>query len=72
MIEEDSLPGLEQGERLNLGKETVPRQAATVMLLREGDEDLEVLLVQRNPQARFMAGVWVFPGGAVEPAEQSL
>lgn len=71
MIEEDSLPGLEQGQRLSLGKETVPRQAATVMLLREGEEDLEVLLVQRNPQARFMAGVWVFPGGAVEPAEQS-
>ena len=30
---------------------------------------LEVLLVKRTPQARFMGGVWVFPGGAVDQAE---
>ena len=30
---------------------------------------LELLLVKRNPAARFMGGVWVFPGGAVEQAE---
>ncbi len=70
VIGEDSLPRPEQGQQLNLGKETVPRAAATVMLLRGGAEALEVLLVQRNPQARFMGGVWVFPGGAVEPEEQ--
>jgi 8-oxo-dGTP pyrophosphatase MutT (NUDIX family) len=38
---------------------------------RGGAPALEVLLVQRNPQARFMGGVWVFPGGAVEPEEQT-
>jgi 8-oxo-dGTP pyrophosphatase MutT (NUDIX family) len=48
---------------------TPPRQAATVILLRGGEEGLEVLLVKRNPAARFMGGVWVFPGGAVEHAE---
>lgn len=46
-----------------------PRPAATVILLRRGgrhaDRALEVLLVQRNHEARFMPGVWVFPGGAV-------
>ena len=46
-----------------------PRQAATVILLREGDEALEVLLVQRNPAQRFMGGAWVFPGGAVDADE---
>jgi 8-oxo-dGTP pyrophosphatase MutT (NUDIX family) len=71
VIGEDSLPRPAPGERLNLGQETVPRKAATVMLLRGGADALEVLLVQRNPQARFMGGVWVFPGGAVEPQEQS-
>ena len=51
------------------GRETVPRQAATVILLRGGAETLEVLLVQRTPKARFMGGVWVFPGGAVDTTE---
>jgi 8-oxo-dGTP pyrophosphatase MutT (NUDIX family) len=51
------------------GEETVPRQAATVILLRGGAEALEVLLVQRTPKARFMGGVWVFPGGAVDTTE---
>jgi 8-oxo-dGTP pyrophosphatase MutT (NUDIX family) len=30
-----------------------------------------VLLVQRNPEARFMPGVWVFPGGAVDEGERA-
>jgi len=58
------------GEELRLdGEETVPRQAATVILLRGGAEALEVLLVRRTPKARFMGGVWVFPGGAVDTTE---
>jgi 8-oxo-dGTP pyrophosphatase MutT (NUDIX family) len=57
------------GEELNLGEETVPRPAATVIVLRGGAEALEVLLVKRNPEARFMGGAWVFPGGAVDRGE---
>jgi 8-oxo-dGTP pyrophosphatase MutT (NUDIX family) len=53
------------GEELNVGAPTVPRLAATVILLRGGARSLEVVLVQRNPAARFMGGAWVFPGGAV-------
>jgi 8-oxo-dGTP pyrophosphatase MutT (NUDIX family) len=60
------------GEELNeSGDVTVPRQAATVIVLRGGGEALEVLLVQRNPAARFMGGAWVFPGGAVDATEGS-
>jgi 8-oxo-dGTP pyrophosphatase MutT (NUDIX family) len=60
------------GEELNdSGAVTVPRQAATVIVLRGGAESLEVLLVQRNPAARFMGGAWVFPGGAVDATEGS-
>ena len=40
-----------------------------MILLRGGAETLEVLLVQRTPKARFMGGVWVFPGGAVDTTE---
>jgi 8-oxo-dGTP pyrophosphatase MutT (NUDIX family) len=57
------------GEELNPGQPTVPRQAATVILLRGGARSLEVLLVKRSPEARFMAGAWVFPGGAVDAHE---
>ncbi|HEY5318569.1 MAG TPA: NUDIX hydrolase [Solirubrobacteraceae bacterium] len=57
------------GEELNPGQPTVPRPAATVILLRGGEDSLEVLLVQRSPEARFMPGAWVFPGGAVDAGE---
>ena len=57
------------GEELNEGEPATPRPAATVMLLRGGGETLELLLVKRNPAARFMGGVWVFPGGAVDTTE---
>ena len=58
------------GEELNpQATPTKPRDAATVILLRGGDEALEVLLVKRNPAQRFMGGAWVFPGGAVDAAE---
>jgi 8-oxo-dGTP pyrophosphatase MutT (NUDIX family) len=59
----------EPGAEFNPGPATVPRAAATVILLRGGAERLEVLLVQRNPAARFMGGAWVFPGGAVDRGE---
>jgi 8-oxo-dGTP pyrophosphatase MutT (NUDIX family) len=54
------------GEELNTGPETAPRLAATVMVMRDGIDGLEILLAQRNPTARFMGGAWVFPGGAVD------
>src|SRR3954469_25775674 len=57
------------GEELNTGAPTEPRAAATVIVLRGGGERLEVLLVKRNPAARFMGGVWVFPGGALDGSE---
>ncbi|MHB8233463.1 MAG: NUDIX hydrolase [Solirubrobacteraceae bacterium] len=57
------------GEEYNPGPATAPRQAATVILLRGAADSLEVLLVRRTPKARFMGGVWVFPGGAVDAHE---
>lgn len=57
------------GEELNEGEVTEPRQAATAMVLRDGADGLEVLLVQRNPDSRFMGGAWVFPGGAVQAGD---
>jgi 8-oxo-dGTP pyrophosphatase MutT (NUDIX family) len=69
MGKEGTLDALGFEEELNTGEVTEPRQAATVIVLRGGAERLEVLLVRRNPAARFMGGVWVFPGGAVDGDE---
>jgi 8-oxo-dGTP pyrophosphatase MutT (NUDIX family) len=60
-------------EAPNLGTPSEPRPAASVVLLRRGgkhgDRELEVLLLKRSEEARFMPGVWVFPGGAVDPGD---
>ena len=53
------------GEELGSGEVTEARQAASLILLRDWADGPEVLLVKRNPEQRFMGGVWVFPGGAV-------
>ena len=57
------------------GTPAKPRPAATIVLLRRGDSDdrrrPEVLMVRRSPEASFMPGVWVFPGGAIEPGESA-
>jgi 8-oxo-dGTP pyrophosphatase MutT (NUDIX family) len=56
-------------ETLSDGPPATPRQSASVILLRDGAEVLELLLVRRNPAQRFMGGYWVFPGGAVDAGE---
>jgi 8-oxo-dGTP pyrophosphatase MutT (NUDIX family) len=56
-------------EEWNPGPEVAPREAASVIVLRDSAGGPEVLLVQRNPKQRFMGGAWVFPGGAVDPDE---
>jgi 8-oxo-dGTP pyrophosphatase MutT (NUDIX family) len=49
----------------------MPRPSASVVLLRRGgkhrDRALEVLMLKRSGEAKFMPGVWVFPGGGVDP-----
>lgn len=60
-------------EAPNLGEPAAPRPAASVVLLRRGgkhaDRALEVLLLKRTESAKFMPGVWVFPGGAVDDGD---
>ena len=47
------------------------RPASTICLVRDGRVRLEVLMVRRTTEARFMAGAWVFPGGALDPIDSS-
>ncbi|WP_208028269.1 NUDIX hydrolase [Rhabdothermincola sediminis] len=42
------------------------RPAATIMLVRDGSEGLEVFMLRRNLRSDFVGGAYVFPGGAVD------
>ncbi|CAN5617385.1 NUDIX hydrolase [soil metagenome] len=58
-------------EELNEGEVTEARPASSAIVMRDAAGGPEVLLVQRNPEARFMGGAWVFPGGGVKPTDAS-
>jgi len=47
------------------------RPAATVILWRDGAHGREVLMGQRGAGAVFMPSKYVFPGGAVDPADRA-
>ena len=47
------------------------RDAATVLLVRDGLDGLEVFMLRRNLKSDFVGGAYVFPGGAVDPDDRS-
>lgn len=49
-----------------------PRPAASVLVMREGDDGIELLFVRRSPELKFMGGAWVFPGGTVLPEDGDI
>jgi len=46
-----------------------PRDAATVMVLREAAAGVEVLMLRRTAAMKFAPGAYVFPGGSVDTAD---
>ena len=51
-------------------KETIPKDAAAVILLRESSP--EVFLAQRNPKISFLGGFHAFPGGKVDQEDAEI
>jgi 8-oxo-dGTP pyrophosphatase MutT (NUDIX family) len=50
-----------------------PRHASTVVLLRDGEGSaVEAYLLRRQKTMAFAAGMYVFPGGSVDPRDESL
>jgi glyoxylase-like metal-dependent hydrolase (beta-lactamase superfamily II)/8-oxo-dGTP pyrophosphatase MutT (NUDIX family) len=43
--------------------------AATVLLLRDGESGVEVLMTRRSATASFAPGAYVFPGGGIDAAD---
>lgn len=54
------------GERWD---EAAPRQASTVMLVRDGERGTEVFMLKRVSQMAFAPSMHVFPGGGVDPRD---
>lgn len=49
---------------------TEPRDASTVIVVRESaEESFEILLIKRAQKSAFMGGAHVFPGGRIDPAD---
>ena len=49
-----------------------PLPAATVLLLRDGEHGLEVLMTRRSLTASFAPGAYVFPGGGIDPTDAQV
>jgi recombination protein RecT len=45
------------------------RPAATVLLLRDSAQGVQVLMTRRSPSASFAPGAYVFPGGGIDAAD---
>jgi 8-oxo-dGTP pyrophosphatase MutT (NUDIX family) len=43
--------------------------AATVVLLRDGADGVETLMLRRDSKLAFAGGAWVFPGGRIDPED---
>ncbi len=51
---------------------TAPRAAATVVMLRDAADGLEVLMLKRHAASSVLGGAFVFPGGKLDPADTEL
>src|SRR3954466_3124159 len=49
-----------------------PRHASTVVLLRDRPDGMQAYLLRRTRTMAFAAGMYVFPGGSVDPRDETL
>ncbi len=57
------------GESLPPAPDAIP--AATVVVLRDHTDGMEVLMLRRSSKLEFAGGMWVFPGGRVDEADHT-
>jgi 8-oxo-dGTP pyrophosphatase MutT (NUDIX family) len=46
-----------------------PKDAATIVVVRDGDDGVEAFLMRRQTSMKFAAGFYVFPGGGVQASD---
>src|SRR5580698_4366859 len=52
--------------------DTPPRPAASVVLLRDGANGLEVFLLKRHGDSDVLGGLYVFPGGKLDREDSAM
>ena len=52
-------------EKINY-KPVKPKDASTLIIIKNDNKNIYVLMGQRSMKSKFMPGVFVFPGGAIE------
>ena len=57
---------------MNAAKKPEAIPAATLILAKPHGNGFKVYLLKRSPKSRFLPGVYVFPGGAVEPEDHGF
>src|SRR5664279_3115068 len=62
-------PTLVEYARKQQGSVASPRDASTVVVVRDGDDGLEAYLLRRQQSMKFAPGMYVFPGGGVDEAD---
>jgi 8-oxo-dGTP pyrophosphatase MutT (NUDIX family) len=66
---QDDNPGGADAGGLPPRRAVRPKDAASLILWRQGPRDIEILMGRRHRDMRFMPGVLVFPGGRVDPGD---
>jgi len=51
---------------------TPPRDAASVLMLRDGAQGMEIFMLQRHSNSAVLGGAYVFPGGKLDAADAEL
>lgn len=52
--------------------EVAPRDAASIIVLRQQPQGFEVLLMRRHGNSKVLGGAYVFPGGKVDPDDAQV
>lgn len=63
-------PGFAQAVDAPPSQPAEAKPAATIVLLRDGDAGMEVLLLKRHRSSGFVPGAYVFPGGRIDEADR--
>lgn len=56
----------------NLVVTSPPRDAASVLMLRDGPQGLQIFMLQRHSNSAVLGGAYVFPGGKLDAADAEL